>query len=136
MVSDLGFRYLYEKEQYDRARDFMQAALSILDPKHQLMFAGARMLQGLIDLDTNNIQSALNSFREALDIRTQLLNHDDAFIASSLNAISLAYTELGELDKAVENGQMAIDIRLRTNSDRIGNSYSNMASTLLRMGRA
>ena len=113
----------------------MQTAFDSLEQKDTLMFASAIMLQGLIELDTNNVQAALNSFTAALSIRERLLDPDDAFIASSLNAISLAYTELNELEKAVEAGQRAIDIRLRTGSDRIGNSYSNMASTLLRKGQ-
>lgn len=49
--------------------------------------------------------------------------------------LGLAYTELGELDKARDCLQQSIDIRLMRNSDRIGNSYSNMASLLLRMGK-
>ena len=111
----------------------MQTALQFL--KHDtLMFASASMLQGLIELDTNNVQKALGLFLVALDIRERE-PAEDAFIASSLNAISLAYTELGDLVKALETGQRAIDIRLRSHSDRIGNSYSNMASTLLRMGK-
>ena len=40
-----------------------------------------------------------------------------------------------ELDRAYYMHQKAIDIRLRTQSDRIGNSYSNMSSLLLRMGK-
>lgn len=113
----------------------MQTALEILIEKDTLMYASAIMLHGLIELDTNNIQKALDSFLAAMRIREKVLDADDALIASSLNAISLAYTELGDLPKAVEAGQKAIDIRLRTKSDRIGNSYSNMSSTLLRMGK-
>lgn len=40
-----------------------------------------------------------------------------------------------ELDKAYEFHQQAISIRLRTQSDRIGNSYSNLSSLLLRMSK-
>lgn len=49
--------------------------------------------------------------------------------------MGLAFTELGELEKARDSLQQSIDIRLMHNSDRIGNSYSNMASLLLRMGK-
>lgn len=108
--------------------------MAILGEKTSLTFAAASTLQGLIELDTNRLSQALKSFTTGLNIRTELLSADDEFIASSLNAISLAYTELNKLDEAVENGNKAIDIRLRIGSDRIGNSYSNMASTLLRMG--
>jgi tetratricopeptide (TPR) repeat protein len=113
----------------------MQTALEILAEKDTLMYASAIMLHGLIELDTNNVQTAIDSFLAAMKIREKVLDPDDALIASSLNAISLAYTELGNLPKAVETGQKAIDIPLRTKNDRIGNSYSNMASTLLRMGK-
>ncbi|KAI9878907.1 MAG: hypothetical protein M1830_010155 [Pleopsidium flavum] len=56
-------------------------------------------------------------------------------IASSLNNIGLAYTELGDLDEAYKTHQKAINICLRTNSGHIGNSYSDMSSLLLRMGK-
>lgn len=111
----------------------MRTALQFLS-HDTLMFASASMLHGLIELDTNNVQKALGSFLAALEIRERE-SVDGAFIASSLNAISLAYTELGDFVKAVEMGRRAIDIRLRSHSDLIGNSYSNMASTLLRMGK-
>lgn len=42
---------------------------------------------------------------------------------------------MGELDLAFTVHQEAIHLRLKDNSDRIGNSYSNMSSLLLRMGR-
>ena len=135
-MTDISNRYLYEREHYMEARRFMQTALELLPEKDTLMYASAIMLHGLIELDTNNVQTALKSFLAAMKIREDALDADDALTASSLNAISLAYTELGDLTKAVETGQKAIDIRLRTNSDRIGNSYSNMASTLLRIGKA
>jgi tetratricopeptide (TPR) repeat protein len=113
----------------------MKTALENLEMKDSLMYASATMLDGLIELDTNNISKALDAFLVAFNIRQPLMDPDDPFIASSLNALSIAYTELGDFDKAVEAGKRAIDIRLRTNSDRIGNSYSNMASTLMRMGK-
>src|SRR5205085_10708693 len=77
----------------------------------------------------------LDIFTEVLKIRESALGPDDAFIASSLNNIAIAYTEMNDLDQAHSYHNKAIDIRLRTKSDRIGNSYSNMASTLLRMGK-
>ena len=55
-------RYLYEREHYNQARQFMQVQ------KVTLMFASASMLQALIELDTNN-QNALDSFLLALEIR-------------------------------------------------------------------
>ncbi len=136
LLTTNSVRHLYEKEKYQQAREFIRRAVMLLSSDNTLMLASARMLEGLIDLDTNNVPPALDLFISALDVREKLLDAEDPFVASSLNAISLAYTELGDYEKAIEAGQRAIDIRLRTDRDRIGNSYSNMASTLLRMGKS
>ncbi|KAJ9669237.1 hypothetical protein H2201_000589 [Coniosporium apollinis] len=127
--------YLYERECYDVARKLVDVALQTFDDKSTLAFASATDLSGLIDFDMNNPAKALVPFNAALAIREARLGPDDPLIASSLNNIALAYTEMAELDKAYATHQKAIDIRLRTHSDRIGNSYSNMSSLLLRMGK-
>jgi tetratricopeptide (TPR) repeat protein len=113
----------------------VDAALETFEDKTTLAFASATDLSGLIDLDVNNPAKALVPFKMALKIREDKLQSDDPLIASSLNNIALAYTEMDCLNKAYEIHQQAIDIRLRTRSDRIGNSYSNMSSLLLRMGK-
>ena len=96
-------------------------------------YASAINLSGLIDLDMNNPTKALNNLRKALDLRQRLLKPDDPFIASSLSNVSMAYTELRDFERAYATQQEAIDLRLRINSELIGNSYSNMSSLLLRM---
>jgi len=130
-----GFRYLYEREDYGVARNLIDAALETFPDKRSLAYASATDLSGLVDLDLNRPVKALVLFNQALAIREQQVGLDDPFIAFSLNNIAMAYTELPDLDKAYAIHQRAIDIRLRTESDRIGNSYSNMASLLLRMGK-
>ncbi|KAI1138886.1 hypothetical protein F5Y05DRAFT_354227 [Hypoxylon sp. FL0543] len=127
--------YLYERETYDAARKLVDAAVQTFEDKTTLACASAIDLAGLIDLDLCQPTRALKSFQEALEIRKRQLGPDDPFIASSLNNLALAYTEMGNLGEAYSTHVQAIDIRLRTNSDRIGNSLSNMASLLLRMGR-
>lgn len=129
-------RYLYERERYNVARGFVDAALETFEDKASLAFASAIDLSGLIDLDMNNPSKALVSFNKALEIREKVLGPDDPLIASSLNNIALSYTEMGELEKAYHLHEKAISIRLRTNRDRIGNSYSNMSSLFLRMGKS
>jgi tetratricopeptide (TPR) repeat protein len=134
--ADNCIRYLYEREQYELARTFTSTALEIFSDVQSLAYASATDLRGLIDLDTNHPDQALDSFQSALAIRETELGPNDAFIASSLNNLALAFTELPDLDKAMDFHQRAIKIRLRNNSDRIGNSYSNLAVLLLRMGKA
>ena len=113
----------------------IQITLESFDNKENLAYASAVDLSGLLQLDNAHPSAALEEFEIALKIRKAILGPDDAFIASSLNNIALAYTELNDLSRAYSYHEKAIDIRLRTKSDRIGNSYSNMSSTLLRMGK-
>jgi tetratricopeptide (TPR) repeat protein len=128
-------RYLYERECYDIAKSLITAALETFGDRSTLSYASTVDLSGLLDLDMNEPDKALIPFEEALAIRKKLLGPMDGMIASSLNNIALAYTEMGNLDKAYTAHEEAIRIRLSTNSDRIGNSYSNMSSLLLRMNK-
>ncbi|KAF2477128.1 TPR-like protein [Lindgomyces ingoldianus] len=125
--------YMYERECYDIANSMIQAALDTFKDRTTLAFASAIDLSGLINLDISHPNKALAPFREALEVRKQRLGSTDPLIASSLNNIALAYTELVDLDKAYATHSEAITIRLNAQSDRIGNSYSNMSSLLLRM---
>jgi tetratricopeptide (TPR) repeat protein len=128
--------YLYEKEQYTYTRLFTQAALDSFTNKQTLAYASAIDLLGLIDLDLHRPRDALHSFEIGTSVRQAMLPANDPLIAFAFNNLALAYTELFELERAEGYHQKAIDIRISNNSDRIGNSYSNYAVTLLRMDRA
>lgn len=128
-------RYLYEGEMYVIARKMVEQAVSTFEDKTTLDYASAIDLGGLVDLDMSDDANALEPFNTALDIRRARLGPEDPFIAYSLNNIALAYTEMGELDLAHSTHEAAIQLRLTAQSDRIGNSYSNMSSLLLRMGK-
>jgi len=128
-------RYLYEREMYIIAKGMVEQALATFEDTSTLAYASAIDIGGLIDLDLAQAEKAIAPFKRALEIRRARLGPEDPFIAYSLNNIALAYTEMGELDLAYEAHQEAISLRLKAKSDRIGNSYSNMASLLLRMGR-
>ncbi|RJE22879.1 NB-ARC domain protein [Aspergillus sclerotialis] len=128
--------YLYEREDYSTARSYIEVALDKFSDHSSLAYASAIDLQGLIELDICRPDKALKPFEEAYDLRRTILAEDDPFLAANLVNIGLAYTELGEIDKAYDHLQKSIDMRLQSNSDRIGNSYSNMSSLLIRMGKA
>ena len=128
--------YLYEKEQYTYTRLFTQSALHSFTSKQTLAYASAIDLLGLVDVDLHRAREALASFEISTSIRQAMLPPNDPMIAFAFNNLALAYTELSELESAERCHQKAIEIRISNNSDRIGNSYSNYAVTLLRMGRA
>lgn len=127
--------YLYERECYDTALRLIEEALDNFKNKENLAFSSAVELRGLIYMDMNFQDKALDSFMQAMNIRERLVSPDDGLFAASLTTLGIVHTERGDLDKAFTYHQKAIEIRLRTNSDRIGNSYSNMSSLLLRMGK-
>jgi tetratricopeptide (TPR) repeat protein len=110
-------------------------AVSMFEDTTTLAYASAIDLGGLIDLDLTEGARALPFFQLALEIRKARLGPEDPFIAYSFNNIALAYTEMGELQLAFAAHEEAIRLRLKANSDRIGNSYSNMSSLLLRLGQ-
>lgn len=117
------------------AQKMVEQAISTFEDTTTLAYASAIDLGGLIDLDLARAAHALGPFQRALEIRKSRLGPNDPFIAYSLNNIALAYTEMNKLDLAHAAHQEAIKLRQQANSDRIGNSYSNMSSLLLRMGR-
>ncbi|KAI5457573.1 P-loop containing nucleoside triphosphate hydrolase protein [Mariannaea sp. PMI_226] len=97
--------YLYEREMCIVARGMVEQTIPTFEDKTSLGYASAIDLGGLIDLDL-----------------------------APLNNVALAYTEISKMDLTFTAHQEAIRLRLQANSNRIGNSYSNMSSLLLRMG--
>ncbi|WEW58349.1 hypothetical protein PRK78_003817 [Emydomyces testavorans] len=127
--------YLYECERCHEALPFTQFALDLTQDQTSLLYAQGIDVLGLLLLDTNHPKIALECFNKCWRIREDCLSRNDDFVASALNHISLAYTELRDFQQAAAYQQMAMDIRLETNSRLIGNSYSNMSSILLGMGK-
>lgn len=117
------------------AQDLLQVAIEQFPNKDGLVYAGALDLRGLTYLGTNHPGQALGDLTAALVIRQQLLGPDDALIGSSLNNLGLAYTETNDLEQAQKFHDQTLTLRLRVNSERIGDTYSNLSSTLLRLGR-
>jgi tetratricopeptide (TPR) repeat protein len=128
-------RYLYEKENYSLARSYVDIALKKFVDRDSLTYASAVDLGGLIDLDICHPLAALKAFEQAYTIRKSVLPSDDLFLAANQVNLGLALTEIGEFEKALDYLKQSIDIRIMRSSDRIGNSYSNMASLLLRTGK-
>lgn len=135
MESSNTYRYFYEKENYEMANLYLEESIKAFSDRTSLAYASAIDLRGLIELDIGHPHESLKSFEEALNLREAILPEDDPFFAASFVNYGLVFTEIGDLDKARDYLQKSIDIRFKAKSDRIGNSYSNMASLLLRMGQ-
>ncbi|PGH05348.1 hypothetical protein AJ79_06817 [Helicocarpus griseus UAMH5409] len=127
--------FLHECERCHEALPLARLALEAITDKSSLPYAQGIDILGVILLDTNHPKEALECFNTCLAIRQTLLSQTDPFLASALNHVSLAYTELRDFQQAALYQQQAMDIRLEINSPMIGNSYSNMSSILLGMGK-
>lgn len=138
-ISDVKYliwsRYLYECERCHEGLPLAHLALENLQDQTSLAYAQGVDILGLLWLDTNHPKKSLDCFSMCLSIREKRLSRTDAFTAVALNHISLAYTELRNFQQAAAYQQRAIDIRLEIDSPLIGNSYSNMSSVLLGLGR-
>lgn len=128
-------RYLYESERCHEGLPLAHLALEILQDETSLTYAQGIDILGLLWLDTNHPRKALECFHTCWDIRKKTLPRNDPFTAVALNHVSLAYTELRDFPQAAGYQQQAINIRLEIDSPLIGNSYSNMSSILLGMGK-
>lgn len=91
-------------------------------------------MQGQIELNLHEPGKALESFQKTLRLYEALLAPDDASMGWAYNNLGMAYTELSDFDQALTCHNKAIEIRLRNNVERIGNSYSNLSALYLRMG--
>src|SRR5256885_1894903 len=89
----------------------MNITLQQISDKTSLTYAIAIDLLGLLQLDTNHPAEAVDSFLSCLRIRQSLLPSSDEFVASSLNHVSLAFTELRDWEQAARYQQKAMDIR-------------------------
>ncbi|KAI9763732.1 MAG: hypothetical protein M1840_009129 [Geoglossum simile] len=127
--------YLYERERCHRALPLMSIVLQQISDRDLHTYARAADLLGLLQLDTNRPSEALSNFITGLHIRQVFPTTESGDLASSLNHVSLAFTELRDWGKAAEFQKKALDIRLATDSPLLGNSYSNMSSILLGMGK-
>lgn len=154
-ANNAGLRYLYETEKLSEAQGMAKEACQQLRRiPAGLAYASCLDLCGLVSLDMGRPSEALEQFRLGLETREQLLgrssNPDTPLVGLSHSHIGRALTELGRLDEAHAALSESIRIRLRQppwpvlpahchtkhlQPIRLGDSYSKMASLLLRMGK-
>ena len=127
--------YLYECERNHQGLPVIDVALKHIEDKESLQYAIAVNILGLLSNEVNRPKKALEYFKQVLAILEKLLPPDDEMMSRIYNHISLAYTELRDWKSASTFQQKATDIRLKNNSPRIGNSYSNMSSILVGLGK-
>ncbi|GAB1210553.1 hypothetical protein APSETT445_009348 [Aspergillus pseudonomiae] len=98
-------------------------------------YAQAHNVMGLVQVDLRENTKALENLKKALEIRESTLPPTDWGIGVSISNVGLAYTEQGDLPQAMTYLQRSLDFRKATNCRMVDNSYANIASCLLRMGK-
>ncbi|KNG83907.1 hypothetical protein ANOM_008130 [Aspergillus nomiae NRRL 13137] len=130
--------YLYETEYYEESQSLLQVCLQALERKgdtNSSRYAQARNVMGLVQVDLRENTKALENLKKALEIRESTLPPTDWGIGVSISNVGLAYTEQGDLPQAMTYLQRSLDFRKAINCRMVDNSYANIASCLLRMGK-
>ncbi len=117
-------RNYYRIEQAASAHEFIDEALSIAKKNGFKNYEGsAYNMNGLLLQQENKNKEALQSFENALLIRTQLENKQD--VGSTLNNMGEIFESLGLLQKALQLQKQSLEI-----SDEILDTYGTCWATL------
>ncbi|GMF79800.1 unnamed protein product [Aspergillus oryzae] len=130
--------YLYEAEYYEESLNLLQVCLQALERKgdtNSSRYAQAHNVTGLVQVDLRENNKALQSLKIALKIREKILPPTDWGIGVSISNVGFAYTEQGDLTQAMNYLQRSLEFRKAINCRMVDNSYANIASCLLRMGK-
>ena len=129
---------MYETEYYEESQSLLQVCLQALERKgdtNSSRYAQAHNVMGLVQVDLRENTKALENLKKALEIRESTLPPTDWGIGVSISNVGLAYTEQGDLPQAMTYLQRSLDFRKAINCRMVDNSYANIASCLLRMGK-
>lgn len=137
-MTDSHLRYLYEAEYYEESLNLLQVCLQALERKgdtNSSRYAQAHNVTGLVQVDLRENNKALQNLKIALEIREKILPPTDWGIGVSISNVGFAYTEQGDLTQAMNYLQRSLEFRKAINCRMVDNSYANIASCLLRMGK-
>lgn len=130
-------RYLYEAERYSEAKKLLDVAIEITDDKSSLSYARSINLYANCCVDTNLAHKAYELYSEALRIRETSYGAEHPRVAVSHSNLGMCCTELDQIkfSEGLQHLEKSLEIRMKVDPAMIGNTYSNMASLLLRMGK-
>jgi tetratricopeptide (TPR) repeat protein len=131
-------KLMFQMGQYEKAKYFFgMSSSSWADRVHVLNSLG------LIYAQTHRLDDALECFLECLKMKLERMPATDTSLAEIHLNIGLVYGEKGEVDRAVEHCQLALnmlsadkcDIVREINQERIAECYTNLGEYLRRQGK-
>ena len=125
----------FSKGIFDAAQEHYQQAAALYDQaKEPIGLARVLTSEGRLQRAHGHPEKSLELYAQALKLQQE--NHDRQGAIQSINAMAVAYQELGDLAKSAGNYQQALSMAKETGSERIVNfELANLAGIYINLGR-
>jgi serine/threonine protein kinase/Tfp pilus assembly protein PilF len=129
------------KGEFTLAREHLGQTLSLFDQaldQNDPRYADALLELGRVALDASDHAAALNSFRQAQQIRMAVLGESHPLTASSEKAVGSVLRKMGQFDDALETLRTALGkekTALGENHPEVAKTLSDLGATLHDLGR-
>lgn len=131
----LGLTYMLNGE-FDKSIEYYSKSLIILEENKNEDVSSILECFGIVELKRKNYKKAMDYFVRTLKIKELKLGYYHSNVASTLQAIALTYSEIGDSLNAVKNWSRALEIEKRLNKHnwqslailhkKIGDEYLRM----------
>jgi tetratricopeptide (TPR) repeat protein len=112
--NELGLAYMLQGD-FDNSIENHKKSLTIqLENNHDDVSSTLECL-GVVELKRKNFKAALDWFENALKIKEYKLGYYHSNVASTISAIALIYTNIGDSENAIKNWQKTLQIEINLN---------------------
>ncbi|KAG4437548.1 hypothetical protein IFR05_006982 [Cadophora sp. M221] len=124
--------YLFELGDYDTCEQIIGTALAACSDKKSLLYSGLRGTQGGLFFDLNLLSKCREAWEETLEIREDILSHDDPHVAGMLSNLGNLELAVGNVEAALRYYGRALQVWINSSEE----SAQPLAKTYLSLGRA
>ncbi len=127
----------FDARDYDQTLAIADQALQILENQQETVELGDCLnLIGRAFLRKKNYQSAFEYFQKALSVRANILGGEHPDVANCHNNLGICYRRLGDVESAIAQYKLALNIRQKNNLlDDIAGSHNNLGNCFLQIGK-
>ncbi|KAH6690247.1 hypothetical protein BKA61DRAFT_287339 [Leptodontidium sp. MPI-SDFR-AT-0119] len=124
--------YLFELGDYDTCEQIIDTALMTCKDRKSLLYSRLRSTQGGLFFDLTLLSKCREAWEETLQIREEILPHDDPHVAGMLSNLGNLELAVGNVGAALKYYDRALQVWINSNEE----SAQSLAKTYLSMGRA
>ncbi|KAH9220315.1 P-loop containing nucleoside triphosphate hydrolase protein [Leptodontidium sp. 2 PMI_412] len=128
----IGTMYLFELGDYDTCEQIIDTALMACKDRKSLLYSRLRGTQGCLFFDLTLLSKCREAWEETLQIREEILPHDDPYVAGMLSNLGNLELAVGNVGAALKYYDRALQVWINSNEE----SVQSLAKTYLSMGRA